>query len=248
MKILGIIPSRYASSRFPGKPLVDIGGKSMVRRVFEQASLSKTLTDVVVATDDERIFNHVLGFGGRALMTSADHLTGTERCAEVIEKYGENWDLAINIQGDEPFISPSQIDLLASCFEDESTEVATLAKRISDPAELESPHVVKVVFGISGMAIYFSRFPIPFLRNQTLDANKVGAHAFYKHIGLYAYRAESLKKLAGLMPSGLELAESLEQLRWLENGIGIKVGVTDFDSIGIDTPEDLRKFGEKFNS
>ena len=244
MRILGIIPSRYASSRFPGKPLVNIGGKSMVQRVYEQACASKSLSDVIVATDDERIFNHVISFGGKALMTSSSHFTGTERCAEVIEKQGDIWDLVINIQGDEPFINPSQIDLLSASFVDTNTGIATLAKRIEKMGELEDANVVKLVFGKSGMAIYFSRFPIPFVRNKEMGKISLENHAFYKHIGLYAYRAEILKKITRLVPSELEIAESLEQLRWIENGIGIKVELTDYDSIGIDTPEDLLKIGE----
>lgn len=247
MKILGIIPSRYASTRFPGKPLANIGGKTMIQRVYEQASLSKNLTELIVATDDNRIFDHVTSFGGKVLMTSADHFTGTERCAEVAEKYLGNWDLLINIQGDEPFIHPSQIDMLCNCFDDEHTQIATLAKKIERLDELENQNVVKVVFSKLGNAIYFSRFPIPFLRNFDGKLSKIEKHLFYKHLGLYAYRAEALKRITKLMPSSLELAESLEQLRWLENEIGIKVGITEFDSFGIDTPEDLLKIQEKFH-
>lgn len=247
MKILGIIPSRYASSRFPGKPLVDIGGKTMIQRVYEQASLSKSLTEVLVATDDERIFNHVSSFGGKVIMTSPNHFTGTERCAEVAEKYLQNWDLIVNIQGDEPFIQPSQIDMLSNCFDDENTQIATLAKKIENLEELENQNVVKLVFAKSGMAIYFSRFPIPFVRNIDIKESKLEKHSFYKHIGLYAYRAEALKKITRLNPSALELAESLEQLRWMENGMGIKVGITEFDSTGIDTPEDLLKIIQKIH-
>ena len=246
MKILGIIPSRYASSRFPGKPLVDIAGKSMIQRVYQQASLSKSLSEVVVATDDERIYSHVQNFGGKVMMTSDTHSTGTERCAEIVEKMAGEWDLVINIQGDEPFISPDQIDNVASAFEDSNIHIATLAKRISQLAELESPHVVKVIFSISGMAIYFSRFPIPFLRNVEKNQEVLQTQHFYKHIGLYAYRPEMLKKIIQLAPSSLESAESLEQLRWIENGLGIKVELTNLDSFGIDTPEDLLKIDQKF--
>ncbi|MEQ9231643.1 MAG: 3-deoxy-manno-octulosonate cytidylyltransferase [Cyclobacteriaceae bacterium] len=234
-KIIGIIPSRYASTRFPGKPLADIGGKPMIQRVFEQASKSSSLAEVIVATDDERIQECVLGFGGKVAMTSPDHTNGTERCAEVAET--NSADYYINIQGDEPFIHPEQIDTLAAIL-DGSTQLGTLVKKITDPSLLDNPNTMKVVLKKNWEALYFSRNCVPFVR----DAEKkdwLYHHTFYKHIGIYAYRADVLSEITKLPQGLLEKAESLEQLRWLENGYTIKVAETEHESMGIDTPEDV---------
>ncbi len=240
MKIIGIIPARYASSRFSGKPLVNIGGKTMIQRVYEQAKKSKALFDVVVATDDERIENHVVNFGGNVVMTSASHQSGTDRCYEAATKLSGITDIVINIQGDEPFIYPEQIDLVASCFHDNSVDIATLVKKINSQEELFNVNTPKVVLNKNNEAIYFSRQTIPHIRGkETSEWLKV--HTFYKHIGIYAYRTSILKELTSLSPSLLENAEALEQLRWIENGYKIKVKTTDFESIAIDTPEDLKK-------
>lgn len=243
MKILGIIPSRYASSRFPGKPLVDIGGKTMIRRVFEQACLSQRLTEVIVATDDERIANEVRSFGGRVQMTKTTHLNGTERCAEVLSHFPD-YAYAVNIQGDEPFIHPEQIDTLAALL-DGSVQLATLVKPISDPALLTNPNTMKVIFNRFHEALYFSRTCIPYLRDVP-PGEWLERHTFYKHIGLYAYRSDILYEITSLPPSTLELAESLEQLRWLENGYRIKVGFTTHESVGIDAPADLDRAIQMF--
>ncbi len=247
MRIIGIIPARYASTRFPGKPLTLINGKSMIRRVYEQASKSSSLAGVIVATDDQRIFDHVIGFGGRVLMTSANHRTGTERCSEVVamlEKENNYFDVAINIQGDEPYIQPDQIDLLASCFLKSEVQIATLIKKIEAAEELASPNTIKVVVNNSFQALYFSRSPIPFLRDQK-DRPAFPAGLYYKHIGIYAYRTVTLRALIALQPSPLELAESLEQLRWLENSYQIFTRETQHESYSVDSPEDVFKF-EKF--
>lgn len=242
-KSLGIIPARFASSRFPGKPLAIIAGKSMIRRVYEQATSAQSPGQVVVATDDERILSHVLDFGGKALMTSTSHISGTERCAEVaaLDEF-KGFDFVVNIQGDEPFIEPHQIDLAVNALiADKTVPVATLARRIDDPALLSNPNVVKVVFDKNRRALYFSRLPIPFVRN----AEQTGRHDFCEHIGLYAFRRNTLLELAALPPSPLEQAESLEQLRWLENGYPIAVALTDRECWSVDTPEDLEKL-EKY--
>jgi 3-deoxy-manno-octulosonate cytidylyltransferase (CMP-KDO synthetase) len=246
MKVLGVIPSRYASSRFPGKPLADICGKSMIRRVYEQVNQAG-LETVVVATDDERIQKHVVGFGGKALLTGMHHPNGTSRCIEVLgqlEQQGNHFDLVINIQGDEPFIRPEQIHQLIDLFQDSATDIGTLIHRITQAEELHNPNTVKVVTGVQSQALYFSRQAIPFVRGQ--KAGKWLDYAsFYKHIGIYAFRADVLKKI-GSLPSGkLENAEKLEQLRWLENGLMIKTKTTDYKGIGVDTPEDLRKLINK---
>lgn len=238
-RIVGIIPSRYASTRFPAKPLVDIAGKSMIQRVFEQASKAELLSDVIVATDDERIFDHVKSFGGKVVMTSTEHQTGTDRCAEVLSTL-ENVDAVINIQGDEPFIEPEQIDQLAALFNNEETQIATLIKRIDDAEDLFSNTVIKVVKAADDKAIYFSRMAIPYLKG--VDTKDWLQHAtFYKHIGIYAYRSEVLKKLSSLPQTQLEKAESLEQLRWLENGYSIQLAETEHESNSVDTPEDLAR-------
>ncbi|MBN1116739.1 MAG: 3-deoxy-manno-octulosonate cytidylyltransferase [Bacteroidales bacterium] len=241
-QFLGIIPARYGSTRFPGKPLADIGGKPMIQRVCEQAS--KALDNVVVATDDERIYKVVKDFGGKVVMTSSEHRSGTDRCFEAFKKYSEErntlFDVVINIQGDEPFIRPDQIELLKSCFESESTDIATLIKKIDDTEVVFNENKPKVVVNRFNEALYFSRSPVPFIRSaekQQWDKK----HSFYQHIGMYAYRVSVLEEIIK-MPFGLlEQAESLEQLRWLENGLKIKTAVTDYESYGIDTPEDLSK-------
>ncbi|MEI9920744.1 MAG: 3-deoxy-manno-octulosonate cytidylyltransferase [Bacteroidota bacterium] len=232
-RILGIIPARYASTRFPAKPLADIAGKSMVQWVYTQATQSKKINKVIVATDDQRIFDHVKSFGGTVCMTSADHVSGTDRCFEALSKQNEKYDYVINVQGDEPFIAPEQIDLLGDLL-DGKTELATLAKKIEDEEALVNPNVVKLVKGLNGEALYFSRATIPYLRNKV-------EHTFFKHIGMYAYRSDILEKITKLPVSKLEKAESLEQLRWLENGFRIKVAETERETIGVDTPEDLEK-------
>jgi 3-deoxy-manno-octulosonate cytidylyltransferase (CMP-KDO synthetase) len=239
MKILGIIPARYASTRFPAKALVDINGKSMIQRVVEQARQATSLNHVVVATDDERIRAHVADFGGDVVMTSVHHQSGTDRCQEAVLQLGMQADYVVNIQGDEPFIQPRQIDLLTSVL-DGATELATLVKIITDPDTLLNPNSPKVVLSAAGDALYFSRHPIPYLRGKSADA-WLDNHTYYKHIGLYAYRTDVLDRITQLPPSSLEQAESLEQLRWLENGYRIRTVITDLDSYGIDTPADLEK-------
>ena len=241
-KILGIIPARFASTRFPGKPLADILGKSMIQRVYEQATKSTRLHKVVVATDDERIKNHVKTFA-HAIMTKPEHPTGTDRCKEALALLGESYDYVINIQGDEPMIDPIQIDQLADLL-DNKVELATLAKKINDAGQLENPNVVKVVTNQDGFAMYFSRSVIPFIRNNSIK-EKTQQFDFLKHIGIYGYRSDTLHDITQLKPGMLERAESLEQLRWLENGYQIKVGLTEIENIGVDTPEDLNKIVEK---
>jgi len=240
MKIIGIIPARYASTRFPAKPLVDIAGKSMIERVYLQAKKSKTLTDVVVATDDERIFLHVKSFGGKVVMTSEMHQSGTDRCFEAVNTFCPDADLVINIQGDEPFIQPEQIDLVASCFRSADTQIATLVKIIKTEEELFNVNIPKVALNGQKEAMLFSRQTIPAIRGKE-QQEWLKNFTFYKHIGIYAYRTSILNEITRLKPSSLELAESLEQLRWLENGYKIKVELTDFESVAVDTPEDLKK-------
>jgi 3-deoxy-manno-octulosonate cytidylyltransferase (CMP-KDO synthetase) len=239
MNILGVIPARYASSRFPGKPLIDILGKSMIRRVYEQSKASALLGKVVVATDDSRIYDHVLAFGGEVIMTGTEHPSGTDRCKEVLENYGNDFDYVINIQGDEPFIDPSQIDLLAGIL-DGNTELATLIITVDKAELLFDKGEVKVVINTDGEALYFSRSPIPFFKGIP-EAEWHLHHTYYRHVGLYAYRADILRAVSLLPPSSLEKAESLEQLRWLEHGFRIKTACTTFDSHCIDSPEDIEK-------
>ncbi|MDB5020170.1 MAG: 3-deoxy-manno-octulosonate cytidylyltransferase [Pedobacter sp.] len=239
MKTLGIIPARYASTRFPGKPLVDINGKSMIQRVYEQASKCAKLDQVIVATDDVRIADEVIRFGGRFQYTSTTHQSGTDRCAEAAKMHPD-FDIIINIQGDEPFIDPEQIDLLISCFDDPQVQLATLIKEIYSEAELFNQNQPKVVVNAMQQAIYFSRETIPFLRG--LDKTSwLKAHQFYKHIGIYGYSRAALLEITRLAPSLLEKAESLEQLRWIENGFKIHTAVTSIETLAIDTPEDLKK-------
>jgi len=240
MKTLGIIPSRYASTRFPGKPLIDIGGKTMIQRVYEQAKKATSLTEVVVATDNEKIFNHIKSFGGSVVMTSSSHESGTDRCAEVLSKTSGNYDFVINIQGDEPFINPEQINQTSACFNDEKTDIATLIKKIDAEEELFNPNRPKVEVDENSFAKMFSRKAIPELLNVA-KSEWLSKHDFYKHIGIYGYRSSVLKEISQLQPSPLEIEERLEQLRWLENGYKIKVATTDFEAVAIDTPEDLEK-------
>lgn len=241
MKFLGIIPARYASTRFPAKPLAMLGGKTVIQRVYEQ--VAGVLDDAYVATDDVRIEAAVKSFGGKVVMTSVDHKSGTDRCYEACTKIGGDFDVVVNIQGDEPFIQPSQLQAVKSCFDDSSTQIATLVKPFSgndDFAVLENVNSPKVVVNKNMNALYFSRSIIPYQRNA--DKNDwLKNHTYYKHIGLYAYRTEVLKEITSLPQSSLELAESLEQLRWLENGYTIKVGTSEVETIGIDTPQDLEK-------
>ncbi|MBO4771942.1 MAG: 3-deoxy-manno-octulosonate cytidylyltransferase [Bacteroidales bacterium] len=242
MKILGIIPSRYASTRFPGKPLAMIGSKTMIHRVYIQAS--KAFEDVVVATDDDRIFNEVTSFGGKAVMTSPDHQSGTDRCAEAAVKYcqqtGKTFDAVINIQGDEPFVRPDQLTSLGSLFEDKTVEIATLIKEAKTSDEIFSENTAKVIVNLKGEAVYFSRSPIPFKRGAD-KSEWVNKHVYYRHIGVYAYRFDILQKITLLPQSSLELCEKLEQDRWIENGYKIMTCKTDFEGLAVDTPEDLDK-------
>ncbi|MDP1622969.1 MAG: 3-deoxy-manno-octulosonate cytidylyltransferase [Bacteroidales bacterium] len=243
MKILGVIPARYASTRFPGKPLAVINGTSMIRRVYEQSIKCDHLETVMVATDNEQIRDHVRSFGGNVMMTEVTHTSGTERCAEVLEnlrRESEVYDCLINIQGDEPYIDPRQINQVAECFINPKTQLATLIKKISSREELSSQNVVKVVVDNQGYALLFSRAMIPFFRGK--DQNEwLSATNYYKHIGIYGYRASVLEKIVSLPVSELEKAESLEQLRWLENGYRIMTQITEFESCAIDTPADLLK-------
>lgn len=245
MKFIGIIPARYASTRFPAKPLALLGGKPVIQRVYEQ--VAQVLDDVYVATDDERIEQAVLDFGGKVVMTSTEHRSGTDRCFEAYTKVGKAFDVVINIQGDEPFIQKSQIEALKSCFLTSSTtDIATLVKPYTSQntlADLENPNSPKVVLSLDKRALYFSRSVVPYLRNVE-KTEWLANHKFYKHIGLYAYKTEVLKEITALKQTPLELVESLEQLRWLENGYVIRVAETNIETIGIDTPEDLAKAEE----
>ncbi len=238
MKILGIIPARYASTRFPGKPLVDILGKSMIRRVYEQASKSNLLSDVLVATDDDKILKEVKSFGGNAVMTSPNHRSGTDRCIEALETFSKinntEYQVVINIQGDEPYIHPQQINQLCELFNDPKVQLGTLVKKTTDISRVNSSNSIKVTISKTGFALYFSRNPIPYYREIETE------QWYWKHIGIYGYRADVLKEITQLNPSSLEIAENLEQLRWLENGYSIKVGITEFESQSIDSPEDLK--------
>ncbi len=241
MKSLAIIPARYASTRFPAKPLATLGGKLIIQRVYEQ--VKRAVEDVVVATDDDRIMAAVETFGGRAVMTSTEHRSGTDRCYEALQKVGGDYDIVINVQGDEPFIQPEQIRSLVACFEDEATDIATLVKPFTEEdgiEALENPNSPKVVISRDMKAIYFSRSVIPYVR-EVERTEWLAKHTFYKHIGMYAFRAKTLGEITALAQSSLELSEKLEQLRWLENGYRIGVGITNIETIGIDTPEDLRR-------
>lgn len=244
LKYIAIIPARYASTRFPGKPLAMLGGKPVIQRVWEQ--VSSVVDAAVVATDDERIAQAVESFGGRAIMTSPNHKSGTDRCWEAYQKQGEEFDVVINVQGDEPFIAHSQLRAIMACFEDENTDIATLVKPFAEEdglSALENPNSPKVVLDNDSCAVYFSRSVIPYLRGVERE-DWLKHHTFYKHIGMYAFRCDVLGEVTALPQSTLEKAESLEQLRWLENGYKIGVGISDVETVGIDTPEDLERAEE----
>lgn len=238
MNFIGIIPARYASTRFPGKPLAILGGKPVIQHVCEKAST--VLGTAYVATDDERIADAVKSFGGNVVMTRNDHKSGTDRIAEAMEKIGGSWDVVVNIQGDEPFIHRSQIEEVCKCFDDPDTQIATLGKPFDSMEGVMNPNSPKIVTDNRGYAMYFSRSPIPYVRGKE-QAEWINNFCFLKHLGIYAYRSEVLREITKLGQSPLEIAESLEQLRWLQNGYKIKVGLTDVETIGIDTPEDLTK-------
>ena len=238
MKFIAIIPARYASTRFPGKPLAVLGGKTVIQRVYEQ--VSRVLSEAYVATDDERIFQCVEAFGGRAVMTRTDHKSGTDRIQEAVEKIGSDADVIINVQGDEPFIQPSQIETLMHLFDAPETQIGTLGKPFESLEAVENPNSPKIVTDVRGFALYFSRSVIPFIRGKE-RSEWFGQYPFLKHLGIYAYRREVLAEVTRLPQSSLEKAESLEQLRWLENGYRIRVGLTDVETVGIDTPEDLER-------
>ena len=239
MKVLGIIPARYESSRFPGKPLIDIDGKSMIQRVYEQAKKSSLINKLIVATDDSRIYDHVLSFGGDVMMTSANHTSGTDRCGEVIKEYVD-FDIAINIQGDEPLIKPEQLNSVLEMFKDKNVQIGTLIKKLTNIDDILNPNRIKVVLDKDQNGIYFSRSPIPFIAN--VDQSKWLLKArFWKHIGIYAWRIETLKELLDLEKTELEKVESLEQLRWIYNGYKIATVETTIETPNIDVPQDLAK-------
>ena len=241
MKFIGVIPARYASTRFPGKPLAMLGGKTVIQRVYEQ--VSAVLDSAYVATDDDRIRQAVEAFGGKAVMTSPDHKSGTDRIEEAVEKIGGDFDVVINVQGDEPFIQRSQLEEIIRCFDDADTQIATLGKPFEKTQgfqAVENPNSPKIVVDNRGYALYFSRSVIPFVRGKE-NTEWMDHYPFLKHLGIYAYRTEVLHEITRLPQSSLELAESLEQLRWLQNGYRIKVGLTDVETVGIDTPEDLAR-------
>lgn len=244
MKFIGIIPARYASTRFPAKPLALLGGKTVIQRVYEQ--VAGILDDAYVATDDERIETAVKSFGGKVVMTSTEHKSGTDRCYEAYTKVGNGFDVIVNIQGDEPFIQPSQLEAIKGCFKDVNTQIATLVKPFAPTDGFEALKNInspKVVIDKYQNAVYFSRSIIPYQRNAD-TSDWLQNHVYYKHIGLYAYRGDVLKEITSLPQSSLEKAESLEQLRWLENGYKIKVGISEVETIGIDTPQDLQRAEE----
>ena len=238
LRFIGIIPARYASTRFPGKPLAILGGKTVIERVYEQ--VSGVLEDCFVATDDERIYHAVEEFGGKVVMTSPDHKSGTDRIAEAVRKIGGDYDVVVNVQGDEPFIRREQIASLCHCFDDPETQIATLGKPFAEMEQVENPNSPKIVTDKRGFALYFSRSVIPYVRGVERE-EWLEHYPYLKHLGLYAYRSEVLQEVTKLPQSPLEKAESLEQLRWLENGYRIRVALTDIETVGIDTPEDLKR-------
>nr|MBP7472156.1 3-deoxy-manno-octulosonate cytidylyltransferase [Prevotella sp.] len=244
MKFIGIIPARYASSRFPGKPLAILGGKTVIQRVYEQ--VTGVLDEAYVATDDKRIYDCVESFGGKAVMTRNDHKSGTDRIEEAIEKIGGAWDVIVNIQGDEPFIQKKQIETVCHCFDDPETQIATLGKPFTSFDAIQNPNSPKIVLDNNSFAMYFSRSIIPFVRGKE-TSEWLSSYPFLKHLGIYAYRRNVLDEITKLPQSSLELAESLEQLRWLQNGYKIKVGLTDIETIGIDTPDDLKRAEDFLN-
>lgn len=242
MKYIGIIPARYASTRFPGKPLALLGGKPVIQRVYEQ--VAPLLSATYVATDDDRIYEAVTQFGGQAIMTASTHKSGTDRIEEAMQKIGGDYDVVVNIQGDEPFVRREQIEALCACFSDPTTQIATLGKPFESIEATDNPNSPKIVTDNNGFALYFSRSIIPFVRGKEKQ-DWLQAYPFLKHLGLYAYRRKVLSEITRLPQSSLEIAESLEQLRWLQNGYRIRVAITEQETVGIDTPEDLER-AEKF--
>lgn len=241
MKFIGIIPARYASTRFPGKPLALLGGKPVIQHVYEK--VAAVLEAAYVATDDERIYDVVKSFGGQVVMTRTDHKSGTDRIEEAIEKIGGEWDVVVNVQGDEPFVAKSQLDTICHCFDDPTTQIATLGKPFESMEAVQNPNSPKIVVDNMGFAMYFSRSVIPYVRGKE-KSSWLTHYPFLKHLGIYAYRMDVLRQVTQLPQSSLEIAESLEQLRWLQNGFKIKVGITDVETVGIDTPQDLERAEE----
>ena len=241
MKFIGIIPARYASTRFPGKPLALLGGKPVIQHVYEK--VAAVLEAAYVATDDERIYDVVKSFGGQVVMTRTDHKSGTDRIEEAIEKIGGEWDVVVNVQGDEPFVAKSQLDTICHCFDDPTTQIATLGKPLESMEAVQNPNSPKIVVDNMGFAMYFSRSVIPYVRGKE-KSSWLTHYPFLKHLGIYAYRKDVLRQVTQLPQSSLEIAESLEQLRWLQNGFKIKVGTTDVETVGIDTPQDLERAEE----
>lgn len=241
MKFIGIIPARYASTRFPGKPLALLGGKPVIQHVYEK--VAAVLEAAYVATDDERIYDVVKAFGGQVVMTRTDHKSGTDRIEEAIEKIGGEWDVVVNVQGDEPFVAKSQLDTICHCFDDPTTQIATLGKPFESMEAVQNPNSPKIVVDNMGFAMYFSRSVIPYVRGKE-KSSWLTHYPFLKHLGIYAYRKDVLRQVTQLPQSSLEIAESLEQLRWLQNGFKIKVGTTDVETVGIDTPQDLERAEE----
>lgn len=241
MKFIGIIPARYASTRFPGKPLALLGGKPVIQHVYEK--VAAVLEAAYVATDDERIYDVVKSFGGQVVMTRTDHKSGTDRIEEAIEKIGGEWDVVVNVQGDEPFVAKNQLDTICHCFDDPTTQIATLGKPFENMEAVQNPNSPKIVVDNMGFAMYFSRSVIPYVRGKEMSS-WLTLYPFLKHLGIYAYRKDVLRQVTQLPQSSLEIAESLEQLRWLQNGFKIKVGTTDVETVGIDTPQDLERAEE----
>lgn len=241
MKFIGIIPARYASTRFPGKPLALLGGKPVIQHVYEK--VVAVLEAAYVATDDESIYDVVKSFGGQVVMTRTDHKSGTDRIEEAIEKIGGEWDVVVNVQGDEPFVAKSQLDTICHCFDDPTTQIATLGKPFESMEAVQNPNSPKIVVDNMGFAMYFSRSVIPYVRGKEMSS-WLTHYPFLKHLGIYAYRKDVLRQVTQLPQSSLEIAESLEQLRWLQNGFKIKVGTTDVETVGIDTPQDLERAEE----
>lgn len=241
MKFIGIIPARYASTRFPGKPLALLGGKPVIQHVYEK--VAAVLEAAYVATDDERIYDVVKSFGGQVVMTRTDHKSGTDRIEEAIEKIGGEWDVVVNVQGDEPFVAKSQLDTICHCFDDPTTQIATLGKPFESMEAVQNPNSPKIVVDNMGFAMYFSHSVIPYVRGKE-KSSWLTHYPFLKHLGIYAYRKDVLRQVTQLPQSSLEIAESLEQLRWLQNGFKIKVGTTDVETVGIDTPQDLERAEE----
>lgn len=241
MKFIGIIPARYASTRFPGKPLALLGGKPVIQHVYEK--VATVLEAAYVATDDERIYDVVKAFGGQVVMTRTDHKSGTDRIEEAIEKIGGEWDVVVNVQGDEPFVAKNQLDTICHCFDDPTTQIATLGKPFESMEAVQNPNSPKIVVDNMGFAMYFSRSVIPYVRGKEMSS-WLTHYPFLKHLGIYAYRKDVLRQVTQLPQSSLEIAESLEQLRWLQNGFKIKVGTTDVETVGIDTPQDLERAEE----